>query len=321
MWRERADIHDDDYLIAVHIDTKNMNEILVCGKHDDVIDYVENKSRSLDVQVYDRDIGAFLFDLTNSDIQKCLRGYSPDKENPTTNYLYTVINSINEKKANKPNNIYLQKLWDYLERALEFTVNGVISDDFLERQRSITFSYNEPDSVKMLTFMFEKSTIFIHKDFLCSDTFEDYIITDFKVGNIVEYYIKVLYKDKLFPRRCDECGKLFIGRNSAFTVLCSDECREKRKVEYYNVYKEKANDEYEKIYNRVYHKWYVKYKRAKDKKLLTEEQISTWEIEFSDFKSKSYEMRKNARNGNSKEFTRWINNFENKMCTFWALLK
>ncbi|MDE6591909.1 MAG: helicase associated domain-containing protein [Oscillospiraceae bacterium] len=312
-----------DMCIAICIDQNNMKEVMIIGEPKNVFEYIKGEPvNAKSIKAYERDIGSFLFDLSaGCRMLNYLKGskISVSDGNITCSYLKNVIDKV--LSANNIN----EEEFEWLCNNLEITQTSLINEDFICYQRHLSFSPSRvPNTDQALNRLLNK---YIKEDIPMmivkgrNDT--EYAVTDISLVSMVEYYIRLLYSNNLFPRYCLNCGRLFIAKSSLFDVLCSDVCRKQRNSEKLRRYKEKHNDEYEAQYMKIYQKWYSRIRRAKENGQLSGDRLLICNDIFSGFTSASYEKRNDVRNGDisPEAFTRWIDNFEIQMNMFWADIK
>lgn len=93
-----------------------------------------------------------------------------------------------------------------------------------------------------------------------------------QISLIIEYLNK-LYAAGLFPRLCMSCGSLFISGKKHGDVLCSEECRKKKKSQNTMAYYGKLSKN-EVLYNNLYRKWKQRIERAEEKQTIDAEGIA-----------------------------------------------
>ena len=93
-----------------------------------------------------------------------------------------------------------------------------------------------------------------------------------QISLIIEYLNK-LYAAGLFPRLCMSCGSLFLSGKKHGEVLCSEECRKKKKSQNTMAYYGKLSEN-EALYNNLYRKWKQRIDRAEEKHTIGSEGIA-----------------------------------------------
>ena len=307
-----------DMCIAICVDCNDLKEISITGEPQNVFRYIKGDTVD-EVTVFEREIGAFLFDLS----EKCrmlnyMKGenISISDNNVTCGYLKKVID-----KAYSENALSDEEDMEWLCDHLEITQTALIDEDFIYFQRHLSFSpAKEQSTNQAVDYLLNR---YIKDDMpmmiVKGKNGREYAVTDVSMVSMVEYYIRLIYSSNLFPRSCLNCGKLFIAKSSLFDVLCSDACRKQRNSEKLIRYKEKHNDEYEAQYMKVYQRWYTRIRRAKEKGQITEDKLQTCNDIFSNFTSESYEKRNDVRSGSisPEAYSQWIDNFEIQMNMLW----
>lgn len=309
---------------AIRVDCVNLKETIIIGKPKKVFKYIKGElDNDMMIKVFEREIGSFLFELSGKyKMENYLKGdiFCVSEDNVICSYLKSVIDKA--KLLNKLNN---EDKLEWFHNHLEITQTELISKRFIDFQRHISFSSSRvPNANQAVDYLIngyvkDDMPMMIVKD----KNGAEYAVTDVSLVSMVEYYIRLLYSNNLFPRRCLNCDRLFIAKTSLFDVLCSDACRNQRNIEKLSRYKEKHNDEYESEYMKVYQRWYTRIRRAKEKGQISGDNLQICNDIFSNFTSESYEKRNGVRNGDisSQAFKRWIDNFEIQMNMFWNGIK
>lgn len=291
---------------ALCIDVKQMKETFIYGTPDNIIEWINGKNIA-DINVFQREIGSFLFDLSSDSM-------NVSDENVVFCYLRNVIDKANSVDISDDTRKWLSK-------HLEITQTKIITEDFVEHQRHVSFRSNITVAIdKMIDYSLKRywqdpSPLMFMKDKYNND----YAITDIDIISTVKYYLRTLYINGLFPRICLNCGRPFIARTYVFDVLCQRDCKKERESDYNRRYKERHNNEYEKLYLKIYRKWYTRLNRSKTATNNTDPSfIQCYEV-FSSFISESYDKRTAVSNGDitPDDFKAWIEKKESEMSALW----
>lgn len=278
-----------DKYIALAIDVPTNTEIILIGTHNDILSYI-NESNQDKVSVYKRELGSMLFELNTT-----------SSNNVINSYLSSLDNYHNELDEPFINDSFIE-----VQRHLTLTAaKNPNIDEILDKSHNLTFHNNA-------------GNIYYYGN---SDY--DFIITDISISGLVHYYLKILYRNNLYPRRCKHCNKPFIAKTHIFDVLCFGECKTIKNKEKIQRYKEKNDDCYEAKYMTIYQRWYTKIRRGKAKKIFNKDSLKQVQLVFDTMTSESYEKRTAARKGNitAEQFMQWLGNYDMQLNTLFNNLK
>ncbi|MCC8043420.1 MAG: DUF6076 domain-containing protein [Oscillospiraceae bacterium] len=99
-----------------------------------------------------------------------------------------------------------------------------------------------------------------------------YMATDFDFISLLWYYLDELYNVNLFPRSCMNCGRLFLSGKKHGDVLCSAECRKKKKSQNTMTYYGNLSEN-EVLFTKIYRKWKQRIDRAEENRTVSEKGI------------------------------------------------
>ena len=99
-----------------------------------------------------------------------------------------------------------------------------------------------------------------------------YISANNDNDSLFRYYLDEIYAAGIFPRRCMCCGKIFLSGRKHGNVICSDNCRKKKKSQNTMAYYGKLSPN-EIFYNSIYRKWKQRINRAEKKQAIDSDGI------------------------------------------------
>lgn len=274
---------------ALSLDTYNKNEeIIYC------IDYASeffNGSKN-NVISENRKLGEFVFDFSDSFEQY------PTKSRANILYEY-----LNEYERFVKDNIYCCKYGDSsterhtaFEKKLAALKNPIISDSFFEKQKHL--SLNDRHRLTSYELLKDKTDYTNLHFFYIEDRI--YAATDFDFIGLLRYYLDEMYSVNLFPRSCMSCGKLFLSGKKHGDVLCSAECRKKKKSQNTMAYYENLSEN-EVLYTKIYRKWKQRIDRAEENSTVSEKGIAQLRQELKELTEVNRIRANERKKGNVPE--------------------
>lgn len=153
--------------------------------------------------------------------------------------------------------------------------NSILSDSFFDAQKHLSLNERHRlSSFELLKKYYPEKSAHINSDlmlFYIDDV--PYIATDFNFIGLLRCYLDELYGAGMFPRSCMSCGKVFLSGKKHGDVLCSSECRKKKKSQNTMIYYGKLSEN-ETLYNSLYRKWKQRIDRAEENHTIDEKGIA-----------------------------------------------
>ena len=118
------------------------------------------------------------------------------------------------------------------------------------------------------------------------------------------------------------CGSLFLSGKRHGNVLCSDECRKKKKVQntihYYSVCSEN-----EKLYLKIYRKWKEREHRAADNHSISESGLEQLDRKLKQLivMHREYAYRREEGRLNETDWAAALENYDNELYELWDNIK
>lgn len=274
---------------ALSLDTYNKNEeIIYCtGYASEFFNGSKNNVIS-----ENRRLGEFVFDFSDSFEQY------PTKSRANILYEY-----LNEYERFVKDNIYCCKYGDSsterhtaFEKKLAALKNPIISDSFFEKQKHL--SLNDRHRLTSYELLKDKTDYTNLHFFYIEDRI--YAATDFDFIGLLRYYLDKIYSVNLFPRSCMSCGKLFLSGKKHGDVLCSAECRKKKKSQNTMAYYENLSEN-EVLYTKIYRKWKQRIDRAEENSTVSEKGIAQLRQELKELTEVNRIRANERKKGNVPE--------------------
>lgn len=153
---------------------------------------------------------------------------------------------------------------EYLTCFSEKKITPLLTDNFFETQRHLHLNgehrYSSYDVIDGCSDKHNKSgklAAFYVDDKL-------YMAVEDNFELLLQYYLDVIYSIRLFPRKCMSCNSFFLSGKKHGDVLCSEECRKKKKSQNTMAYYGKLSEN-EALYKNLYRKWKQRIDRAEEK--------------------------------------------------------
>ncbi|MBR6695972.1 MAG: hypothetical protein IKL70_06125 [Oscillospiraceae bacterium] len=270
---------------AVSIDVYNKKEhIIHCVGYAN--EFFNNYQKNITIE--ERPLGEFIFDFSDE--------FSENRFNVLRDYLEKYKKFVeNNKQRWYYDDELFEKHKDFAT-SIAFIKSGIFSDKFIEVQKHLALNdMHKHSSLQVLKACYPEKTSAINNVFQ-SFYIEDrlYVATDFNFIELFRFYLDELYSSGMFPRRCMNCGNLFLSGKKHGDVLCSTECKKKKKSQntmaYYNNLSEN-----EVLFNGIYRKWKQRIERAEEKQTINEKGISQLKEElriFTDYNRTLVNKRK-----------------------------
>lgn len=241
--------------LALSVDTHNKREqIIYCIGYAD--EYFSGKNKNIFTE--NRELGEFIFDFSDSD----------DKENILYEYLSEYKNFVEANTQRWQYDDSLTERHTAFEKTLAALKNPILSYSFFEKQKHL--SLNDRHKLTSYELLKDKSVYENLHLFYIGDC--PYIATDFDFFGLLRYYLDELYEAGMFPRSCMSCGKLFLSGKKHGDVLCSTECRKKKKSQNTMAYYDNLSEN-EVLYTKIYRKWKQRIDRAETNSTVSEKGI------------------------------------------------
>lgn len=291
--------------IAVSLDTYNKKEqILYCVGYAD--EFFGGSKRNNTVE--SRELGEFVFDFSSN-----LENYSSEKrQNLLYEYLseYQNFIEVNTRRWEFDDNLTtrhsaMTEMTEYLKKTL-------LSDTFFETQKHLSLNDRHKLSSYEMLKDFDTSEISGNlRSFYIGDC--PYMATDFDFIGLLRYYLDELYSVNLFPRSCMSCGSLFLSGKKHGDVLCSAECRKKKKSQNTMTYYGNLSEN-EVLYTKIYRKWKQRIDRAEENRSVSEKGIEQLRQELRELTEVNRIRANERKKGNvpEKDGVPDYENFDNK---------
>lgn len=242
--------------LAISIDTYNKTEhVIYCI--DCANDFFGGKSKN--VVEENREIGEFAFDFS-SNIEQFS---SEDRTNILYEYLSEYKNFVEANAQRWRYDDELIKKQAAFAEMLDFMKLPLLSERFIDIQKHLCLNKRHRySSFEVLKSCYPDKMTGNSEDFrifYVEDT--PYIATDFNFVGLFRYYLNELYGAGMFPRSCMSCGTLFLSGKKHGDVLCSTECRKKKKSQNTMTYYDNLSEN-EVLYTKIYRKWKQRIDRA-----------------------------------------------------------
>lgn len=278
--------------IALSLDTYNKKEhIIYCVGYAN--EFFSGKAKNVITE--NRELGEFIFDYS-SNIEQFS---SEDRLNVLYEYLSEYKNFV---EVNTQRWAFDDKLTAERNAMIEMTdnlKNPVMSDTFFETQKHLSLnSRHKLSSYEMLkSFNTSEVSGNLHY-FYINDC--PYAATDFDFIGLLRYYLDELYNVNLFPRSCMSCGKLFISGKKHGDVLCSAECRRKKKSQNTMAYYDNLSEN-EVLYTKIYRKWKQRIDRAETNHTVSEKGLEQLRQELKELTEVNRIRANERKKGNVPE--------------------
>ena len=171
---------------------------------------------------------------------------------------------------------------EYLSCFSEKKITPLITENYFERQKHLHLNEEHRfTSYGLIGCLFDnknKSDRLI--SFYLNDRLYTAIEDNFEL--LLQYYLDVIYSVNLFPRKCMNCGLLFLSGKKHGDVLCSVECRKKKKSQNSMAYYRRLSEN-EILYTKLYRKWRLRITKNKNNNKFDDESIERLENKLQDF--------------------------------------
>jgi len=241
------------------------------------------------------------------------------------------------KSENGVETYYVERVGSFLSEHFDFA-NQIFTSDFFEAQKHLKLNaghqYDALDVLKVsapkiiseweAAYEFE-STHAVGALYLIYRNDRQYFVAEKDMISQISFiinYLNELYAAGMFPRKCMRCGSLFLSGKRHGNVLCSDECRKKKKVQntihYYSVCSEN-----EKLYLKIYRKWKEREHRAADNHSISEsglEQLD-WKLKQLIVMHRECAYRREEGRLNEADWAAALENYDNELYELWDNIK
>ena len=277
--------------IAVSLDTYNKKEqILYCVGYAD--EFFGGSKRNNTVE--SRELGEFVFDFSSN-----LENYSSEKrQNLLYEYLSEYQNFIEVNTQRWKFDDDLTVKHNTMTEMTERLKKPLLSDTFFETQKHLSLNdRHKLSSYEMLKQYDTEISGHLHY-FYIGDC--PYMATDFDFIGLLRYYLDELYNVNLFPRSCMSCGRLFLSGKKHGDVLCSAECRKKKKSQNTMTYYGNLSEN-EVLYTKIYRKWKQRIDRAEESRSVSEKGIEQLRQELKELTEINRTRANERKRGNVPE--------------------
>lgn len=290
--------------IALSLDTYNKKEqILYCVGYAD--EFFGGSKRNVIAE--NRELGEFVFDFLSS-----LEVFSSEeRQNVLYEYLseYRNFIEVNAQRWKFDDDLIVKhntmtEMTEHLKKSLQ-------SDTFFETQKHLSLNdRHRLSSYEMLKQYGTEISGHLHY-FYIGDC--PYMATDFDFIGLLRYYLDELYSVNLFPRSCMSCGSLFLSGKKHGDVLCSAECRKKKKSQNTMTYYGNLSEN-EVLYTKIYRKWKQRIDRAEENRSVSEKGIEQLRQELRELTEVNRIRANERKKGNvpEKDGVPDYENFDNK---------
>lgn len=249
---------------ALSIDVYNKREqIIFCIGYAN--EYFIGKGKNVITE--SRELGEFVFDFSESE----------DRHNILYEYMSQYKQFIEVNTQHWQYDDSLAERHTKFEQTVAALKNPILSDSFFEKQKHL--SMNDRHKLTSYEILKDKTTDKHLHYFYIGDC--PYVATDFDFVGLLRYYLDEMYGETLFPRSCMSCGKLFISGKKHGDVLCSAECRKKKKSQNTMNYYDKLSEN-EVLYTKIYRKWKQRIDRAAESCTVSEKGLEQLREELSE---------------------------------------
>lgn len=277
--------------IAVSLDTYNKKEqILYCVGYAD--EFFNGKKKNVTAE--SRELGEFVFDFSRSleDLS------SEERQNVLYEYLSEYQNFIEVNAQRWASDDELLAKHNAMTEMTERLKKSLLSDTFFETQKHLSLnSRHRLSSYEMLKQYGTEISGHLHY-FYIGDC--PYMATDFDFIGLLRYYLDELYNVNLFPRSCMNCGRLFLSGKKHGDVLCSAECRKKKKSQNTMTYYGNLSEN-EVLYTKMYRKWKQRIDRAEENSTVSEKGIKQLRQELRELTEINRTRANERKKGNVPE--------------------
>lgn len=277
--------------IAVSLDTYNKKEqILYCVGYAD--EFFNGSKRNVTTE--SRELGEFVFDFSSN-----LENYSSEKrQNLLYEYLSEYQNFIEVNAQRWKFDDDLTAKHNTMTEMTEHLKKSLLSDTFFETQKHL--SLNDRHKLSSYEMLKQYGTeISGHMHYFYVGDYP-YMATDFDFIGLLQYYLDELYNVNLFPRSCMSCGRLFLSGKKHGDVLCSAECRKKKKSQNTMTYYGNLSEN-EILYTKIYRKWKQRIDRAEENRTVSEKGIEQLRQELRELTEINRTRANERKKGNVPE--------------------
>ena len=277
--------------IAISLDIYNKKEhILYCIGYAD--EFLDNRVKNIITE--ERELGEFVFDFSGNT--------NEERFNILYDYLseYERFVEANTQRWNTDDE--LLKKHGLFTDMCSFVKTPILSDVFFEAQKHLTLNERHThSSFQVLKSCYPDKITDISNDFRAFYIKDKlYIATDFNFVGLLRFYLDELYAEGMFPRSCMSCGTVFLSGKKHGEVLCSAECRKKKKAQNTMAYYDKLSEN-EVLFNSLYRKWKQRIDRAEEKQTVDEKGIAQLRQELKEFTEINRARANERKKGNVPE--------------------
>lgn len=277
--------------LAVSLDIYNKKEhILYCIGYAN--EFLDNQMKNIITE--ERELGELVFDFSGSTDE--------ERFNVLSDYLseYKKFIEVNTQRWNYDDELI--KKHKMYTNMISFVETPILSDTFIEAQKHLTLNASHKhSSFEVLKSCYPDKISDIGNDFKAFYIKDKlYIATDYNFIGLFRYYLDELYAAGMFPRNCMSCGKLFLSGKKHGDVLCSAECRKKKKSQNTMAYYGKLSEN-EVLYNSLYRKWKQRIDRAEEKQTVDEKGIAQLRQELKELTEINRTRANERKKGNVPE--------------------
>ena len=278
--------------IAVSLDTYNKKEhIIYCVGYAN--DFFSGKAKNVITE--NRELGEFVFDFSSNLEQFSLE----DRLNVLYEYLSEYKKFVEANTQRWEFDGKLTAEHTAMTEMIDSLKNPVLSETFFETQKHLSLNNRHKLSSYEMLKHFNISEISGNlRYFYINDC--PYAATDFDFIGLLRYYLDELYNVNLFPRSCMSCGKLFLSGKKHGDVLCSTECRKKKKSQNTMAYYDNLSEN-EVLYTKIYRKWKQRIDRAETNHTVSEKGLEQLRQELKELTEVNRIRANERKKGNVPE--------------------
>lgn len=252
-----------------------------------------------------RELGEYVFDFAS----KLDYFMSESRLNVLYEYLSEYQRFIEVNTLHWKYNDSLMERYTAFKKSIDTLKKPILTDNFFEKQKHLSF--NDRHKLTSYELLKDKTDYGSLHFFYIKDRM--YAATDFDFIGLLRYYLDELYNASLFPRRCMSCGKLFLSGKKHGEVLCSTECRRKKKSQNTMTYYGNLSEN-EVLFTKIYRKWKQRIDRADINHTISEKGIEQLRQELKELTNVNRLKANDRKKGNvpEKDGVHDYKSFDNK---------
>lgn len=280
---------------AISLDVYNKKEhIIYCVGYAD--EFFNERGKNICRE--NRGLGEFVFDFA-SGIENFI---TKDRYNVLYEYLVEYKNFVEVNAHIWKYDDELTVKYNALIDLIDYLKTPMLSECFFDAQKHLSLNErHQYSSFEILKQCYPERIADVSNDFRVFYIGNiPYIATDFRFIELFRCYLDEIYAAGMFPRSCMSCGSLFLSGKKHGDVLCSSECRKKKKSQNTMSYYERLSEN-ETLYNSLYRKWKQRIDRAEENHTIGSDGISQLRLELKDLTEINRVRANERKKGNVPE--------------------